>query len=368
MKKYRKFWKVLLPSVVFIFFIEITCRIFYVSITPKEGRNAVGLLIRDKNLIKSQSVQPHPYLSYVNTPKWERDGFIQNNSLGYRGKEIDLEPKPDAFRILVLGESTTLSYPYVKNPDDSWSAKLEKLLNQYGIIKTEVINGGLNYATSAELLSHYIFRDRYLKPKMVILHVGYNDVIPMLFDNYNPEYTHYRSGWSQGTVKLRPGEKFFLQFKFMQTLYAWWLKDFSLQQVLGQSTDWGQIPPAKAEFNLKSNQPEGFTRNIDLLVQNIIADGAIPVIYPINFAPKDILTSNPQIAIYIKSHFDILKAGLDKNISVLKQIALRNKVMYVEIPDNLIPVNNFIDHIHLNEGGEELKAEFISKKIKSVIF
>lgn len=44
-----------------------------------------------------------------------------------------------------------------------------------------------------EVLGGYVFRHRYLKPDIVIVHEGGNDVMAMLFDHYNPAYTHLRA-------------------------------------------------------------------------------------------------------------------------------------------------------------------------------
>ena len=53
-----------------------------------------------------------------------------------------------------------------------------------------MVNAGLPYATSAELLAGYMFRHRYLDPDLVIIHErGGNDTSPLMYEDYNPEYT-----------------------------------------------------------------------------------------------------------------------------------------------------------------------------------
>ena len=59
----------------------------------------------------------------------------------------------------------------IDDPDSAWPAKLESLLNDHFIYDNiQVINAGILYGTTAELLSHYIYKNRFLKPDIVIIH------------------------------------------------------------------------------------------------------------------------------------------------------------------------------------------------------
>ncbi|MEK7165668.1 MAG: hypothetical protein AAB874_02575 [Patescibacteria group bacterium] len=356
--------------ILFLFFFvacELVLPIFYNRITPEVGRFAVEIMLDEQKKNELLSVRPHPYTLYTNTPGWEKDGYVQNNSLGYRGKEIKFEPDPQKIRILTLGESTTLSYPYVKNPEDTWSAQLEKFLNEEMQFKVEVVNGGLNYATSAELLSHYLYKDRYLKPNFVIIHIGYNDVVPLLFSNYTPDYSHYRTSWNDGELRTRPFEKLFLNFTTVKILYAWWFKQFSLQYVLGQKEDWYTLDPKESAQNLSLNTPVGFRRNLELLIRNIKDDGAEPILFPVVFSSRDLLEKNKTIGSYLMNYYDLLHAGLINNVEVMKDIAQSTDSKFVQIPEGTIPVSDFLDHVHLNESGETAKAAFLKDYLKGVI-
>ncbi len=347
---------------------EIASRILYQYVTPKTGRAIVNALRGETDPKNLPMVKPHPYMLYINTPNWEKDGVKQINSLGYRGEEITKLSQPGVIRILTLGSSTTLSYPYVNRPAESWTAQLQEILNRrIKKKKIEIVNGGLNYATSAELLLHYTFRDRYLKPKFVIIHEGYNDLIPLLFDNYNPEYTHYRTGWSFANLTLRPGEKYLLKLNLIRILYSWWLNQTSLQKSLGQPQDWQNLPPSAALANVQKNEPDGYRRNLDILVRNIIQDGAIPIFFPVIMAPKEYVAQLPEIGELITRYYDAFSIGLNKNRQVMKEIAGKYRIPYVEIPDDKIPEEYFIDHIHLNAFGEKEKASFLESKLSTLI-
>lgn len=346
--------------------IEICSRFLYRFITPLNGRFIVSSLTGGINPNKDQVVQPHPYMLYVNTPNWERDGIKQTNSLGYRGNEISLIPQKNTVRILALGSSTTLSYPYVSQPSQSWINQLQNILNERsGKDNVEAINGGVNYATSAELLAHYLFRDRYLKSKIVVIHEGYNDTIPLMFNNYNPEYSHYRTGWS--FPALRPGERYLLKLYSFRVLYSWWLNYVTLQKSLGQSQDWQNISPQVARDNVDKNEPEGFKRNIELLIRNILQDGGLPILFPVPLTPKDRVQELPEIAPLVLKYYDAFSIGLHKNSQVMNSLAAQYNIPYIEMPINTIPAEYYIDHIHLDERGEREKALFLANQIESIV-
>ena len=58
----------------------------------------------------------------------------------------------------------------------------------------EIINAGILYGTSAEMLAHYLYKYRYYKPDAVIMNPGGND--PMVYRNrwgtYQPDFSNWR--------------------------------------------------------------------------------------------------------------------------------------------------------------------------------
>src|SRR5690242_441933 len=75
------------------------------------------------------SIIAHPYLLYTNRPGFSGQGFLQIDANGYR-----IVPQPQRAaserpkKVLVLGGSTTFSYPYVADPANAWPAQLQKML------------------------------------------------------------------------------------------------------------------------------------------------------------------------------------------------------------------------------------------------
>lgn len=96
------------------------------------------------------------------------------NSLGFRGKEVDLDADPVPFRILCYGGSTTVG---LESPDgQTWPEFLEQKLGKKGI-EAEVINLGLSSKSMAHITSVIeADLDKY-KPKMVVIYSNRNSTL-----------------------------------------------------------------------------------------------------------------------------------------------------------------------------------------------
>ena len=151
---------------------------------------------------------------------------FRTNSLGFRGKEVSLEKKPGSTRILVLGDSITLS-PFLPE-EEVYPALLEKILSAARPV--EVINAGVSDVGLEEEL--WIFKETAykLKPDIVLLGFYLNDSRPPWgFEN---EYYHLPP-W------LIEKSKTVEQYSY---LYKWVWKRFLVKHFLGRNAaarwDW----------------------------------------------------------------------------------------------------------------------------------
>jgi len=105
-------------------------------------------------------------------------GDIVVNSLGFRGPYFKKNKPPDTFRIVAMGGSTTagmyeneLTYPRL----------LERMLNRFstGKRKIEVINAGVWGYTSCQVMKRYKKEILDLKPDLILLMSGWNDINKM---------------------------------------------------------------------------------------------------------------------------------------------------------------------------------------------
>ena len=124
-----------------------------------------------------------PKLSFAHAPN--RSAVLMGvpvsiNSHGLRDREYSEQKPPEVYRILMLGDSTTLGWGV---PLDQTVAKiLERNLNSVGLPgrrQVEVLNAGVgNYGTVQEV-EHYRTLDRVFHPDLVILEYFINDPEPV---------------------------------------------------------------------------------------------------------------------------------------------------------------------------------------------
>jgi lysophospholipase L1-like esterase len=307
-------------------------------------------------------IVPHPYMLYAPRPGFEEYGFKQINSLGYRGHEFTFEKPRGTYRILCLGGSTTICYPYVKNPADAWPAVLERRLNVlHSDRRFEVINAGLGYATSAEMLAGYMFRHRYLKPDMVIIHEGGNDTDPLMFENYNPEYTHFRSAG----VRVIVGriERTLLHSNVFRVFYMHYWRGVPSIYV-SQPYGFDELSRHDALERVRNTYPLGFERNMDLIMRTAQEDGAKVVL--VGFvAERAELFSKAWPA--VRGLEPAIMLGIHKNLEVMRALAKKYNVPYLSPDDVAFKDEWFIDGCHLTEDGERVKAEWILGGVQRVL-
>jgi hypothetical protein len=345
--------------------IEVLSRLFYRSITPNSGRYVVNLLLQDKTLTHFAPYLSHPYMFYINKPGWKASGFTQNNRFGYRGKDFSLKHKKNVLRILTLGGSTTYNFPAVLNPNKTWSADLKFLLSHELHEKIEVINGGLNAGTSAEILAQYIFKHRYLKADVVIIHTGWNDSGPLILSNYDPTYGNYRR-WGHAIVNLRKGEYGLIKKSyFFRAIYAWWFNHPRLSNWLGFPKEYFTISRKKAIENTTNNIPIGFKHNLSVLIKLIIADGAKPILFEVPTAPLSIFKVHPDA--HAERIYPALQIAHNKNNEVMSALAKYYHIPLIVLPTQAIPLEDYMDHAHVNQLGDLVKARFLAIKLPNIL-
>ena len=95
---------------------------------------------------------------------------VSTNSLGFRGPEISQDPAPGVTRIACVGDSVTYGYG-VDNGEDFCSLLQERLPG-----KVETINVGIPGQSSGMMLEYLRAKVLPLRPHIVIISVGINDI------------------------------------------------------------------------------------------------------------------------------------------------------------------------------------------------
>lgn len=143
--------------------------------------------------------RPHPYTSYsLNELYRSRDGLNRHNAYGYRGDELTLAKPDGAYRILVLGGSTTYETG-VGDYTKSFTVQLQKVLRERtGRADIEVVNAGCGGWSSWESLIDLELRGLELAPDLVVIYCGTNDVHTRLVppEAYRRDNTGFRTPWN----------------------------------------------------------------------------------------------------------------------------------------------------------------------------
>ena len=236
-------------------------------------------------------------------------------------------------------------------------ACLEAKLKTISKKTVQVVNAGLNYGTSAEALAGYVFRHRFLQPDIVIYHGGGNDVLPLFFGNYTPEYTHFRRYGAGETP--RPGEKFLLRHSSTaKYVYSRWLEPIGAVVV---TEPFWEVDPKTALERVRMQAPEGFRRNLDMLVSSSQQAGSAVVLFGFLQARRQNLSKNAGA---FKGFEEALILGLEKNYDVMREIATRYRVPFVIPPQDRFEDEWFQDNCHLSPAGEEVKAQIMFEQLR----
>lgn len=379
MRKKTYYWLILVfIAIGLVVIIDLSIGVFYEKLAPDFGKQNLTMALNEhKGDSLRLAVQPHPYLTYVNTPFYNKNGFRQHNNMGYRNIENTRLSKPShCFRILVMGGSTTYG-DGVDNPGDTWPHILQKMLNDnLGLMNddlyVEVINAGMPWATSAELLNHYLYKNRNLHADLVVLHTGGNDIQPRAFDNYKPDYSHWRSIQGGGKNGLKPGEAWLVsRSNIVKLLYALWYNnlDYAVSRPYIHTKEYTRLSADEIRENLNKNTNASFTRNVSLLLRNIQNDGAVPVYFQFyaSEASVDKNVHGTKRKKWVREQHMVLRKAFYENRDSAFNICSENNIMFLEMSPDNVPEHCMVDICHMNHVGHKIKARFVAEKLMPLL-
>lgn len=133
---------------------------------------------------------PDERLSFSHVPN--RSAFLMGvqvsiNSHGLRDREYPESKPPDTYRIVMLGDSTTLGWGVAQ--DQTIPKILERELNRPGLAgyrRCEVLNAGVGNYDTVQEVAHYRTYDRAFHPDLVILDYFINDAEPVPAERHLP--------------------------------------------------------------------------------------------------------------------------------------------------------------------------------------
>ena len=292
------------------------------------------------------------YLLYIPAPNYvsPSNNIKQNNAEGYRGESIPLQRSPDSVRILFMGGSTTYGEG-VAHPEDAFPAQVGKLLREdarFAGKRIEIINAGLRFGTTAEILTHYLLKFRYYRPDMVVINPGGNDPVSYLIHEYEPDYSNWRKV-APGLPPLKKHARWLLESKAMSiAVVLLFFPDYAVGQAfahIGEATPAYWFKPREKD-RLHIDEL-AFHNNLASVIREIKADGA--EVFLVSYQGNPFDKDDQKTFRRLYDYEEMILGILGKELSV----------PYAPFPLDLMPADLWVDASHINEEGERRKARYV---------
>jgi len=254
-----------------------------------------------------------------------------------------------------------------EDPQDAWPKALEKLLNKErnpSDPRVEVLNAGLNYALTPELLIHYMLVGQHLEPDIVVLEGPGNDWLPVALGDESSDYS--RSRGVGRTPQPRFGERVLVRHSYGARLaLALWLK-------FSDSTGLVSLEPPDIDWNadetlqrLKDSTFEYYEANLTSLIALCASRGVDVILVPfVTSSEAELRRSRPNKSRFVSGQLKAIHAQNE----IMKHLASAHgpHVRFVGDPPH-IPVDEFIDGIHMTVAGDVRKAQWIAPVVAEVL-
>ena len=329
----------------------------------------------------TQSLISAPYGLYRNNPAYVSNtepSLRQNDENGYRNPAYG--KGNNCVVILAYGGSTTNEYPYVKRAE-SWTMRLKDMLQQHkGLVQNrkdcvQVYNAAVTYGTSAEIVSDYMFRGKFLKPDLIVLHTGGNDGLALWQKEYTTDYSHIRSSQTSNPLQVMlsgegktPRILRFVGSNSAIAKHALFLvaKAYPAGGVYHPHIN-GEYPlsPAESLKQVRTRNPLAFRNNLTNLL--VVAKNESTPVLMVPF----LLANKPNVARNfpaLRGYEQMWVESVEKHTQVLKQLAAKHSNAYfLQLDKTKFKEEFFLDYCHLDARGSLEKGRQIYEGVLAVL-
>ena len=284
--------------------------------------------------------EPHPYCVFTK----------RINAFGFNDVEWEPARTEGLARILCMGGSTTEggnaqgrtgAYPYL----------LEQTLERRCGRDFEVLNAGMSYWTSAELLTAWFLLLQDLRPDVLVLSSGINDCEPRAWPGFRADYRHFRHPLR--TPDFGTLQRFLTRWS---DLFAWVQRKANLIEIveltrfpLVGSSEFqrtGKLDPATAR---------SFRRNIESIGDSAQAHGARILLMTEPLQPPSAESRHEH------GHYF---AGVAEHNEILRELAREKGWLLADAArmDELDEERRralFLTLAHVTPEGNQMKADYI---------
>ena len=355
-----KIWiRKITPKLVYLIYIVVAIEFLsYVTLTVLLPEN----LINRVNLVLGKVTTPSTDISWQMADLWSN---YKPNPLSKRCNQYGYRygggPKEKGkIRILCIGGSTTWG-DGVDWGEQSYPAQLEKYLNNNGY-SVDIVNSGVPYHTSAEVLTSLCFRGIYTEPDIVLIHTGGNDNGPLSSPNqYKSDYSHWRR--VGGIISDNVFTEYYYKFPFstFRLFLIYYLKPGTGNSV-GKQLSW-PMEEMLAKTDLKNIKPTGLITNFRNIISVSKSAGAKPIVILFNI-DQDRKNSSAHHYFGNSDDFTYARNRTDQAMHINNDVmdSISNALNIPVIPFdkwNPTDTSSWLDHAHLDSTGIMEKAQFI---------
>ncbi len=281
------------------------------------------------------------------------------NKYGYRlgGKKTP----DDIFKIMCIGGSTTWG-PTVRDSSSSYPGQLKKYLTTNGY-NIEVVNAGVPYHTSLDVLMRLLTKGVYYKPDMALIHTGGNDIGPLASPyEYKPDYSHWRDVGYINRTNLFKKLWINMPLSSVRLFLIYFLKPGEGDKSSHQTTLNKEILASKTPIN--KTRTMGFENYFSTIIATLKHNNIIPVTILFNDQQTRLNSKSNEYFYGDELEYSIKRRGraIKLHNSIMDSISILNEVKVIEF-NKFEPSeeSSWIDGSHLDSIGIKEKAEFIGQ-------
>lgn len=316
-----------------------------------------------KSLGNKSTYVPHHYTLYNLRPNLKKDDGTVHNKYGLRD-DRDLEISDDVTRIVFIGGSTTYTVG-IKDNQSIFSRRLENRLNAYyKEMSTEndiqIVNAGMPGATSAENLLRLIFFVSEVKPDLVVIQHGLNDIWPRIRKNITTDFSNYRKVWESPNYFHKAPIAYSMMRKVIENsvVLTFIARKF---EIIPQASVGEMVVRKDVQYGkhfLATNGTEFFERNTRYMIAVCRAMGA-----------RVLLVTEA----YSKDAKRARLMAMPEHNAAIYNIAKKENTLFYDFHGEMIKEKKYMpDGRHLNQEGSDMKADlfysfFIQNNIIQVL-
>lgn len=322
---------------------------------PRNIKRQVDIVIKNGQLTEADHyIIPNALWYHQLNPKHKENEL---NSMGFRNEEYTKQELNTRPLIICVGDSTTQNW--VKPMKDGFPFLLGKKLEQ---VMPEappiVLNAGVGSMASNLVANLTINKIIHFNPEIVIIKVGYNDLIPLCTQKLTTY--DYTQTYDHPFYKLVFNEKIIKQAK---SSYEGKVR-LAAHIKLNSETAFGPSRFYKTGYHVDLNKDKFF-----LYEQHVLATiGALrennitPVLLDLPF-PKD---GTEDTNFYRGVSKGLFGAFCERMNGILEKIANEHNVLLVKVQP-VLKHNDFWDHCHMMKSGNQKTADSLTPHILTIL-